>query len=221
MTDHISTTEENYLKALFKLANGEGMVNISELSAALQVSKPTANSMVKKLSAQGWLVYEKYRPLTMTEEGRLRASSIIRKHRLTEMYLVEKMGFSWEIVHEIAEQVEHVQSNAFFDRMDEMLGFPKFDPHGSPIPDKEGNTAMLDLIRLSDFEPHQSGVLYALADSRKELLNFLNGKSIAIGLKINILSKEAFDGSMTISYDGHPQVVISQMVSDQLMLKID
>src|SRR5690554_5071810 len=143
-----SPTEENYLKALFKLSDEKGQINISELSSEMGVSMPTANSMVKKMDGQGWLRYEKYKPLTITPKGKKRASLIIRKHRLTEMFLVEKMGFSWESVHEIAEQVEHLQSEVFFDRMDELLGYPKIDQQGSPIPDKEENTEIQALLLL-------------------------------------------------------------------------
>src|SRR5690606_20359836 len=135
-----SPTEENYLKALFKLSDEKDHISISELSAAMNVSMPTANSMVKKLDAQGWLKYEKYKPLFITAKGKKKASLIIRKHRLTEMFLVEQMGFSWENVHEIAEQVEHVQSEAFFDRIDELPGHPQIAPHCSPIPDIAGKT---------------------------------------------------------------------------------
>jgi DtxR family Mn-dependent transcriptional regulator len=133
-----SQTEENYLKALFSLADEKGEISVSELSRILEVSMPTANSMVKNLHEQGLVHYEKYKPLSLTLKGKKEAALIIRKHRLTEMYLVEKMGFGWEKVHEIAEQIEHIKSTAFFDRMDELLGHPTIDPHGSPIPDKHG-----------------------------------------------------------------------------------
>jgi len=186
-----SPTEENYLKALYKLSNDQGTVSVSDLSSSLKVSVPSANSMVKKMDARGWLRYQKYKPLTITEEGRKLAALIIRKHRLTEMYLVEKMGFSWENVHEIAEQVEHVQSDAFFDRMDELLGHPKFDPHGSPIPNKQGEVIHQDLIKLSDCKAGQKVVLSALVNSEPSLLNFLNGKSLTLGMQLQIISKES------------------------------
>ena len=124
-------TEENYLKALFNLANSQGEITLSELASRLEVSLPTANSMVKSLQKSNWLNYEKYKPLTLTPEGRRLAASIIRKHRLTEMFLVDVMKFGWEEVHEVAEQIEHIHAPKFFDRMDEMLGHPAADPHGS------------------------------------------------------------------------------------------
>lgn len=213
-----SSTEENYLKALYKLSDDKGSISISELSAALNVSAPTVNSMVKKMDGHGWLKYKKYKPLTITAKGKKTAAAIIRKHRLTEMYLVEKMGFNWENVHEIAEQVEHVQSEAFFDRMDEILGYPKSDPHGSPIPDKEGKTEKQNLTRLSDCDVGQTVVLGALAYSEKELLNYLNERSLRLGTKLEILSKERFDGSLTLSYTGHSQQVLSKLVCERLLV---
>jgi DtxR family Mn-dependent transcriptional regulator len=215
-----SPTEENYLKALYKLSNDQGNVSVSDLSAALEVSVPSANSMVKKMAAQGWLKYQKYKPLTITKKGRKTAALIIRKHRLTEMFLVEKMGFSWENVHEIAEQVEHVQSEAFFDRMDELLGHPRFDPHGSPIPDKQGQVEQQNLRKLSECEAGQQVVLSALANSQPDLLNFLNGKDLSLGMQLNILSKESFDGNMTINYQGRDQEVLSKIVCENLLVDL-
>lgn len=144
-----SVTEENYLKALFILVSERGMATISDLSSLLKVSLPTANSMIKNLKKQDLVNYEKYKPLSLTEKGKREAALVLRKHRLTEMFLVTKMGFGWEVVHEIAEQIEHIDSTIFFERMDELMGHPTIDPHGSPIPDKEGRVfpKIRDLIR--------------------------------------------------------------------------
>lgn len=132
-----SSTEENYLKALFNFCNTEGEVKLSQISDILKVSKPTANSMVKNLRKQGLVNYEKYQPLSLTEKGKKVAALVVRKHRLTEMFLYQKMGFTAEEVHEIAEQMEHIDAPKLFDKMDELLGFPEVDPHGSPIPGEE------------------------------------------------------------------------------------
>src|SRR5215217_3581163 len=120
-----SLAEENYLKGLFNLADETGAVSVNDLSRHLGIKMPTVNSMVKKLSDKGLVHYETYKPLKLTEKGRKEAALIIRKHRLTEMFLVEKMGFGWESVHEIAEQIEHIQAPEFFEKMDELLGYPK------------------------------------------------------------------------------------------------
>ncbi len=133
-----SLAEENYLKGLFHLSDEAGEVGVNELSRHLGIKMPTVNSMVKKLCDKGLVHYESYKPLRLTPSGRKEAALIIRKHRLTEMFLVEKMGFGPDRIHEIAEQIEHIQSPEFFEKMDALLGYPTVDPHGSPIPDKAG-----------------------------------------------------------------------------------
>lgn len=142
-------TEENYLKALFHLVDNEGKVTINELSKFLGVKMPSVNNMMKKFADKKWVIYETYKPLVVTDSGKREAALVVRKHRLTEMFLVKKMNFGWENVHEIAEQLEHVHSKVFFDKMDEILDYPKFDPHGEPIPDKDGNIIAQDLQKLS------------------------------------------------------------------------
>src|ERR1039457_2504409 len=134
----ISLTEENYLKVLYNLSNEAGEVNVNEISKGLKIKMPTVTSMMKKLAEKKLVHYESYKPLRLTAMGKKEAGLIIRKHRLTEMFLVEKMGFGWEGVHDIAEQIEHIKSPEFFEKMDGLLGYPKIDPHGSPIPDKNG-----------------------------------------------------------------------------------
>lgn len=213
-----SQAEENYLKALYNLANENDEVNASELSQHLEVSLPTVNSMVKRLSERDFLIYEKYKPLKLTKKGRLVAAEIIRKHRLTEMFLVDKMGFGWEEVHNVAEQIEHIQSERFFDRMDEILGFPRFDPHGSPIPDKNGEVISQDLVALADCEVGDKLELKALNQSSEELLRYLNDKGLAIGTKLEVIDKEDFDESMEIRYAGDKQTVLSKKVCKRLML---
>lgn len=210
-------TEENYLKALLTLSQKTGEVSISELSKALAVSKPTANSMVKNLKAQGFITYEKYKPLVLTSEGRRTAALILRKHRLTEMFLVEKMGFGWEEVHEIAEQVEHVESPAFFDRMDELMDFPNVDPHGSPIPNKNGKIEKLTNKRLNECSPGSEVVLSALGESSKEFLEFLDSRGLMLGSRMKILSISAFDNSVLVVFDGK-QESLSTKVSERLLV---
>jgi DtxR family Mn-dependent transcriptional regulator len=145
----ISLTEENYLKAIFHLRKDDNTVTVNELSKFMNVKMPSVNNMMKKFAQKDWVIYETYKPLVITALGKKEAALIVRKHRLTEMFLVEKMNFGWENVHEIAEQLEHVHSEMFFDKMDELLQFPKFDPHGEPIPNKDGAIISLDLQKLS------------------------------------------------------------------------
>lgn len=214
-----TSTEENYLKTLLKLSQKTGEVSISELSRALEVSKPTANSMVKNLKSQGFITYEKYKPLSLTSEGRKAAALILRKHRLTEMYLVEKMGFGWEEVHEIAEQIEHIKSPNFFDRMDQLMGNPSLDPHGSPIPDKQGRIVKPSHEPLINFEAGAEVRLSALANSEAEFLEFLNNRKLKLGTRLKVVSTEPFDGSMVVDYNDHSGITLGAKACERLLVQ--
>lgn len=214
-----SPTEENYLKALFNLKDSEGKVSISELSNTLEVSMPSANSMVKNLLKKGLIRYEKYKPIELTDMGSKMAALVIRKHRLTEMYLVEKMGFGWEEVHDIAEQIEHIDSPIFFDRMDKLLDHPQIDPHGSPIPDKQGAIADLNHKMLSQIDAGQTVTLVGLGHSSSEFLDFLNSRNLKLKTEIEVISKEPYDGSMVISYSGRKGETLSAMVCERLLVE--
>lgn len=213
-----SQAVENYLKAIFYLSEKKEEVNVSELSANLGVSKPTVNSMIKGLKEKGLVAHKKYGPLSLTDSGRKEASLIIRKHRLTEMFLTEKMGFGWEEVHEIAEQVEHIDSPKLFERMDKLLGHPEFDPHGSPIPDADGNLRQTDFRSLNSFEVGDRLQVMALGHSDSDLLVFLNSKSIELSTELTILSKEAFDNSMVVGYAGI-KTMLSKRVCESLLVQ--
>ncbi len=214
-----SPTEENYLKTLFTRSDSRGEIAITDLSHHLNVSAPTANSMIKNLSEQGLVNYQKYKLLSLTAKGKKEAALIIRKHRLTEMYLVEKMGFGWEMVHEIAEQIEHIQSPRFFDRMDELLGHPKVDPHGSPIPDKNGKFTEQALVKLSDCHIGDVVMLRALGHSSEEFLKYLNSKQLQLETKIRIEFREPFDQSIRIRYLKGRVEVLSLIASEKLLVE--
>lgn len=212
-------TKENYLKALYHLHKNDPKISITDLGNELEVSKPTANDMVKKLQTAGWVKYTKYKPLELTEKGRKAAALIIRKHRLSEMFLSEIMGFGWEEVHDVAEQIEHIKSDVFFDRMDELLGYPSKDPHGSPIPDKEGNVATSDYVRLAALQPGEKGEVKALRSTSKEFLEYLNKYEIALGTSLTVLEVEAFDKSMVVVYHNHDKEVLSASVCNRLLVE--
>ncbi len=212
-----TSIKENYLKALYHLHHRDPKISISDLGIEMGLSKPTVNDMVKKLEAKGWLKYQKYKPLQLTSEGLLTAALIIRKHRLSEMFLTKMMSFGWEEVHDIAEELEHIKSEEFFDRMDELLGFPTRDPHGSPIPDKTGNIAEVDYQILSTVEQGSTVTFKALRDSSSELLQYLNKKSLQLGAEMTVIDKEAFDGSMTIRYTDQ-ELVLSDVVAKRLLV---
>jgi DtxR family Mn-dependent transcriptional regulator len=215
----VSQTKENYIKALFYLHQKNEDISLSDLGEELLVSKPSANDMIKKLQAEGFVVSEKYKPIRITEKGKQRAASIIRKHRLSEMFLSQIMKFGWEEVHDIAEELEHIKADKLFDRMDELLGFPTTDPHGSPIPDKNGNFSKPNYKRLSQVPAGSVVVLKALRESSTDFLLFLNKKSIHLNTQIKIEQVEMFDGSYTISFGEFANVVLGKLVCDRLLVE--
>lgn len=213
-----SQITENYLKALFNLSLEFPEITISQLGEAMEVSIPTAHSMIKKLHQQNLVHYEKYKPIQLTEDGRKTAALIIRKHRLIEMFLVDIMNLGWEEVHDIAEQIEHVNSPRFFNQMDDMLGNPRVDPHGSPIPDKDGNLISFSHRKLTELNENSSAPLVALGQSSQELLHYLNRKGIALGSVLKVLEVEPFDGSMIVQTEDGEKVLFSREVADSLLV---
>ena len=213
-----SLTEENYLKALYHLINDNDEVSVNDLSRQLNIKMPSVNSMIKKFADKKWVKYESYKPIKLTESGKKEASLIVRKHRLTEMFLVEKMGFGWENVHEIAEQLEHIHSEVFFDKMDEILNYPKVDPHGEPIPDKDGNVIQPDLKKLSKCQENEIVELASVSTSSEEFLSFLNKRNLSLGTEIKVLQREDFDQSMKVFYNDQEEN-FSKTVCDRLLVK--
>jgi DtxR family Mn-dependent transcriptional regulator len=214
-----SLTEENYLKALFNLSNGVGEVNVKELSDLLGTKMPTVTSMMKKLARKKLVHYETYKPPRLTEKGRRDAALIIRKHRLMEMFLVDKMGFGWEEVHEIAEQIEHIHSPVFFEKMDELLGYPKIDPHGSPIPDRNGRVISKPHQRLSQCKAGELYTLCGIVNSSDEFLRFLNSRDLRLGARITVHEVESFDKSMVVSYGKKRRETLSFTVCERLLVE--
>lgn len=214
-----SLAEENYLKAMFSLPNDKGEVNVNALSQCLEIKMPTVTSMMKKLATKKLVHYESYKPLRLTDKGKKEAALIIRKHRLTEMYLVEKMGFGWEQVHNIAEQIEHIRSPEFFEKMDELLGYPKIDPHGSPIPDKNGKTVWKEYSKLSECKAGDTIKLSAVINTSTEFLKFLNSRELSLGLKVKIKSVEPFDNTMVVSYGKRVSETLSHTVCERLLVE--
>lgn len=214
-----SLTEENYLKALFNLAADTGETSVNELSRHLGIKMPTVTSMMKKLAAKKLVNYESYKPLRLTEKGKREAGLIIRKHRLTEMFLVSQMGFGWEEVHEIAEQIEHIHSPAFFEKMDQLLGYPTIDPHGSPIPDKTGKLVWKEYKKLSDCTAGETVILSAVIHTTSDFLKFLNTRELRLGIKIKVRSVEPFDKSMLVSYGKRLNDTLSHTVCERLLVE--
>lgn len=213
-----SLTEENYLKAIFNLQTEKNKVTVNELSRYLNIKMSSVNSMMKKFVQKNWVIAENYKPIILTEQGKKEAALIVRKHRLIEMFLVKKMEFGWEHVHEIAEQLEHIHSDIFFDRMDSLLNHPKIDPHGKPIPDKDGNIIEKDFKKLSECQVGETIVIAAVTVDDLDFLHFLNSKNIQLREQVKILSIEKFDQSMSVEVH-QKEITLSKMVCDRLLIE--
>lgn len=213
-----SFTEENYLKAIFNLSEKSGEVTVNELSKALDIKMPTVTSMLKKLASKGYLKYTAYKPVELTASGKKEALLVIRKHRLTEMFLVEKMGFGWEEVHEVAEQIEHIHSPKFFNKMDEMLDHPTVDPHGSPIPDRNGKIHLRNYRTLDSFDSGDKIMIVAVTNSGDDFLKYLNSKNLNLGSQLEIIEIEEYDNSMNIRHDDQT-VVLSAKAAEKILVE--
>ena len=214
-----SLSEENYLKAIFHLIDDKNTFTVNELSRLLGIKMPSVNSMMKKFVQKNWVVYESYKPIILTDLGKKEAALIVRKHRLTEMFLVHKMGFGWEAVHQIAEQLEHIHSELFFDKMDELLNYPKIDPHGEPIPDKDGNIIQQNLMKLSECKAGDEVALASVTESSDSFLTYLSQRELQLNTKIKILKIEEYDHSMSISFGIDKKETLSKMVCDKILVE--
>lgn len=214
-----SDSEENYLKAIFHLErfSKEG-VSTNAIAEQMQTKASSVTDMLKKLADKKLVNYVKYQGVTLTNQGKKTAASIIRKHRLWEVFLVEKLDFSWDEVHEIAEQLEHIASEKLVDRLDKHLDFPKFDPHGDPIPSKEGTFPERNKVLLSTLKAGESGICVGVKDTSTSFLKFLDKNGIALGITISVLEREEFDGSLEIRVRNE-KMTISQLISSNLYLK--
>jgi DtxR family Mn-dependent transcriptional regulator len=216
----MTLTEENYLKALFHLSTENEEVSVLDLSKSLAIKMPTVNSMVKKLSGKGLISYEKYKPLMLTQSGKRAAGLIIRKHRLVEMFLVQHLGFGWDEVHEIAEQIEHIKSQRFFDRIDQLLDFPKVDPHGSPIPDTNGEIVFQNYIKLEECIENQNIVFMSVGSSQDSFLKLIDKLNLKLGDKIKVLEIQEFDKTMRVLVNETIEQNLSQMVAANILVRI-
>ena len=214
-----SLAEENYIKTIFHLEmEHEGGVSTNAIADKMDTKPSSVTDMVQKLAEKKVLSYKKYKGTQLTESGKNIATFVIRKHRLWEVFLVEKLNFHWDEVHEIAEQLEHVKSDELITRLDKFLDFPDFDPHGDPIPDKDGKIKPTEKKLLSELDKNQRGICVGVKESSSEFLQYLDKRKIGIGSKIKVLGKEFFDGSMMIQV-GRNQLFISKIIADNIFLK--
>jgi DtxR family transcriptional regulator, Mn-dependent transcriptional regulator len=216
-----SASKENYLKAIFHLQTQDGVVTTNELAEELQTRAASVTDMLKKLKDQKLLIYERYRGFKLSAEGRKVAVQIIRKHRLWEYFLVQKLQFGWDEVHEIAEELEHISSKKLIDKLDEYLGFPKADPHGDPIPDSNGKFERVEQVNLLDLPLNQWVEISGVTNQSSEILELLKHKNLAIGTRLEIKKKFSFDNSIEVRIKNQSSVTISEEVAKNIFVKYD
>jgi DtxR family Mn-dependent transcriptional regulator len=212
-------SEENYLKAIYHLeSDSKKGISTNAIAKSLETKASSVTDMIKKLSEKKVVLYKKYQGVTLTVFGKKTAANIVRKHRLWEVFLVEKLNFSWDEVHEVAEQLEHIKSQKLIQQLDSFLGFPTHDPHGDPIPDDKGNLKTIEKSLLSSLGKNESGFFVGVIDSSSEFLQFLDKKGITLGKEITVLEKEDFDDSVFILIDDK-KLSISQKIATNLFVK--
>ena len=213
-------SEENYLKTIYHLSGlSDGSVSTNAIAEKIETKASSVTDMLKKLADKDLITYRKYQGVSLTESGMNAAKMIVRKHRLWEVFLVDKLAFSWDEVHDIAEELEHIKSEKLVNRLDEFLGFPTEDPHGDPIPNAKGQIKKIVKQLLSEMIVGQMGICVGVKDSSSEYLKYLDKNEIALGSLIKVNSKEAFDSSLTISVNGK-ELPVSNKIAANLFIKI-
>lgn len=214
----LTVTEENYIKAIFHLSeDAEKSVATNEIAAQVNATAASVSDMLKKLQQKKLIIYEKYYGVRLTVEGHKRAVAIVRKHRLWEVFLVDKLGYSWDKIHDLAEQLEHIRSEELIERLDNFLGNPKFDPHGDPIPDSTGKIHSVKHVILSKMKVSAKGKVTGVKDSSAKLLQHLSALGIKLGTAIEVLEIIEFDGSMVIRTDEKKKITISKQVAENVL----
>jgi DtxR family Mn-dependent transcriptional regulator len=213
-------SEENYLKAIYHLGKrGSSAVSTNAIANRMRTKASSVTDMLRKLSEKRLANYQKYKGVHLTQDGKLAAINVIRKHRLWETFMVNKLNFAWDEVHDIADQLEHIKSEKLINQLDEFLGHPTHDPHGDPIPDEDGNIHRDQKILLSQVNEQVSCTCIGVKDSSSDFLKYLDKNEIALGTNFEILSKESFDASMRIQINNE-ELVISKEVANNIFVKI-
>ncbi|WP_435624239.1 metal-dependent transcriptional regulator [Flagellimonas sp.] len=215
----MTRAEENYLKTIFHLGDDQSnLISTNAIAEEMDTKPSSVTDMAKKLAEKGFLDYVRYKGVSLTPRGRKMALAIVRKHRLWEVFLVEKLDFTWDEVHEVAEQLEHIKSEKLIDQIDALLGHPKYDPHGDPIPSKDGEFLERDKQLLSEIPKQSLGVCVGVKDTSPNFLKFLDKNQIALGNTIQVLDIEEFDQSLTILVNDK-ELNISHQIASNLYVK--
>jgi DtxR family Mn-dependent transcriptional regulator len=215
----LTTAEENYLKAIYSLSNGgTKSVSTNDIAGYTKTKAASVSDMLRKLGDKEVIEYRKYYGVNITEEGEKRALHLVRKHHLWEVFLVDKLQYSWDEVNEVADALQHIQSPLLIQRLDSYLNFPKFDPHGDPIPDEYGDIKARPRLPLNELDIAQSGQIVAVKDSSAAFLKYLDKVGAYIGARIKILDKVEFDGSLEILVDQKKTLFMSKDVSVNILV---
>ena len=215
----LTTSEENYLKTIYNLSeSGKNQVSTNSVSKFLKTKPSSVTDMIKKLSAKKLLYHKKYKGTNISSNGKKLAIQIIRKHRLWEVFLFEKLDFKWDEVHKIAEELEHITNEKLIDKLDKYLKYPKIDPHGDPIPNKDGKIDIKPKIKLSNLLINNKCIVSKVNDEDGNLLEYLNKIKIHIGSKIKVLDIIEFDKSIEIEIDSKNKVFISNRVAKNILV---
>jgi DtxR family Mn-dependent transcriptional regulator len=216
----MTLSEENYLKTIYHITSASGVeVSTNAIAEKMETKASSVTDMLKKLAEKELIDYKKYQGVSLTNKGNLAAKMIVRKHRLWEFFLVDKLQFPWDEVHDIAEQLEHIKSEKLINKLDDFLGNPTEDPHGDPIPDVNGKITKVEKLLLSELKVNQTGICVGVKDSSAEFLKYLNKNKIALGVTIKVNSIEDFDLSLTVNVAGK-ELLISNKIAGNLFVKV-
>jgi len=215
-----SHTVENYLKCIFSLGQGKDeRIPTNAIAEKLGTTAASVTDMIKKLSANGYVHYERYHGVTLTRTGRQIAVALIRRHRLWETFLVDKLGFQWDEVHDLAEELEHINNDLLSERLDAFLGNPTVDPHGDPIPDKDGNIQYHEDVSLDQLEAGQQGIIVGVTDHSTDFLQYLEKNGLVIRAVVKVMQVEAYDQSKRLELDKGKQLNVSHKVAANLLVR--
>ena len=214
-----SSTEENYIKSIYHLSeDGDENISTNEIAKQVNATAASVTDMLKKLKQKKIITYEKYQGVRLTKEGEKIAKSIVRKHRLWEVFLVEKLGYRWDKIHDIAEQLEHIKSEEMIDKLEKFLGFPKFDPHGDPIPDASLNIKAIKQTLLAKLKTGDKGKVVGVKDSSSKLLQHLDDLEIQLGTAIEIIDVIEFDNSVVVKIGKNKKATLSKLAAQNIFI---
>ena len=216
----ISQTEENYLKAIYKITERDNKAaSTNAIAAAMNTTAASVTDMFNRLKSKSLVNYEKAKGVTLTTEGGHLATSLIRKHRIWEVFLCEKLNYAWDECHDLAEELEHIQDNDLINRLERFLSYPRFDPHGDPIPDAEGNFTPRPQVLLSEMREGERGVIVGVQEHSSAFLQYLDKQKLTLGVEIAVLEVFEFDNSLKLRVKEGADVIVSSRVSQNLFLK--